>query len=209
DIILSVNKNDTTYFKDKFSAVTTELISLFHENNSINILKGKGNYALYHGNLEVSENYKAAEYLIKEVFSKLKVPFIIAGKNPPAHIAELAKQYNWIQLIANPENGKMQELIREAHVHTLITFQPTGLKLKLLNTLFNGRFIIANPHMLHGTTLHNTCYMAENPSEIINTIENLFEKQFTDVDIKTRELSVKNYSNSYNIKQLTKLIFND
>jgi len=207
DVILSVNKHDTTYFKKTFPKVNTTQISLFHENNDINIEQGKGKYALYHGNLEVSENSKAAEYLIKNIFSKIEIPFIISGNNPPQHIIQLAKQYAWIKIIANPDNKEMLQLIRNAHVHTLITFQPTGLKLKLLNTLFNGRFIVANSNMLYGTTLSNTCNVADNDNNFQQQITTLFNQSFGDKDILLRQESIKAYTNNYNIKKLLQLLY--
>ena len=40
----------------------------FHANEHVSILPGKGDYALYHGNIEVPENEFAATYLITKVF---------------------------------------------------------------------------------------------------------------------------------------------
>ncbi|NBR32127.1 MAG: DUF1176 domain-containing protein, partial [Sphingomonadaceae bacterium] len=42
----------------------------------------KGRFVLYHGNLGVGENNKAALFLVHEVFPMLSVPCVIAGNHP-------------------------------------------------------------------------------------------------------------------------------
>lgn len=63
------------------------------------------------------------------------------------------------------------KLIQEAHINLLPTFQNTGIKLKLLNALFNGRFCIVNSMMTEHTGLEKYCEIADDPqmmSEIIS-----------------------------------------
>ena len=54
--------------------------------------------------------------------------------NPPASLLKTAAPYPNIHIEANPSEEQMNDLIHNAQIHALITFQATGLKLKLLNT---------------------------------------------------------------------------
>ena len=80
DEIAAISPSDKDYFEQKYG--NTFLLNPFHSNDKVDILAGRGDYLLYHGNLAVSENVEAALYLIEKVFSKIDFPVIIAGKNP-------------------------------------------------------------------------------------------------------------------------------
>ena len=51
--------------------------------------------------------------------------------NPTRLIREAAAPYPHIKVEANPSKERMDALIHNAQIHMLITFQDTGLKLKL------------------------------------------------------------------------------
>jgi len=138
-LMLVVSQKDTIYLKKHFKNNNVSYLPSFHANSEVSCLVGKGDYALYHGNIEVPENAHAAEYLVNEVFRNTEIPLVIAGMNPPERIRKLEHKNNGIKIIANPDDDKMFDLIKRAHVNVLVTFQATGLKLKLLNTLMCHR----------------------------------------------------------------------
>ena len=164
--MLVVSQKDTIYLKRQFKNNKVFYLPSFHQNNKVTAIPGKGDYVLYHGNIEVPENTRAAEYLINEVFSGLDSKLIIAGMNPPENIKKLGRKYNNIEVVSNPDDEKMFDLIKNAHINLLVTFQATGLKLKLLNTLYNGRFCLVNDKMLNGTRLDDLCVIGNNASEL-------------------------------------------
>jgi len=85
----------------------------------------------------------------------------------------------------------------------LPSFNSTGIKIKLLNALFNGRFIITNAASLEGTGLETFCELAETPNEYIAKIQKLFEIPFTENDInKRKEILETMYDNEKNGQQL-------
>src|SRR5690606_8791039 len=108
----------------------------------------KGSYSLYHGNLKVQENNQAAIYLCKKIFEELPCDFKIAGTAPSDMLKKEMKKHKKFELIESPYNGQMHELIAQAQLNVLYTFQATGIKLKLLNALYNGRWVIVNPLMV-------------------------------------------------------------
>ncbi len=208
DLILAVNENDLNYFKTKYPKVKSEFLPSFHSNDTVNIKEGKGDYILYNGNLSISENYSAVTWLVNNVFSKINHPVIIAGLNPPVFLLDLIKPFNHIQILANPSETEMQNLISNAHIHALYTEQATGLKLKLVNSLFNGRFVICNNKMLEGTGMHSNAglFIMNSAKEIIETINDVNQLSFTNDKLKERKALLDNFSNQKNANLLLQLI---
>lgn len=204
DMMLVVSKDDTKYLQKKFPDKTIEYLPSFHGNNKMKCLQGKGEYILYHGNLSVPENEKAAIYLIENVFSKTTFPVIIAGLNPSKRLQKACRNYENITVMANPGKEEMQQLIEKAQIHILITFQATGLKLKLLNTLYSGRFVIVNVEMLAGTGLESLCEIAGTPEQILEKIDQLQTQDFSEDEINRRQNLLNTYYSD--IKNVEKLI---
>ena len=128
--------------------------------------------------------------------------------NPDRHLINLIKKQANVQLIANPESKAMDELISNAHINLLYSDQSTGLKLKLINALYKGRFCLVNDTMLHGVKLENTCHKANSAKEFAVMIEYLFNQTFTDADIQLRkDILDSEFSNASNAEKLVKLIF--
>jgi hypothetical protein len=203
--LLSISPNDNLYFDQKFG--NSHFIPAFHPFNEIKSKAGRGEYILFHGNLSVAENIQAVEYLIKNVVSKVKQKVIIAGKNPPANLIHKIQQHSNIQLIANPGNGQMETLIENSHICLIPTFQDTGLKLKLLASLFSGRFCIANAPMIHKTGLEHLCHQADTPKEMIDCINELFDQEFSSEEIGKRKSILEDiFSNRRNALNIIKLL---
>lgn len=203
--LLCISPNDNFYFDHKYG--NSHFIPAFHPFSEIKSKPGRGKYILFHGNLSVSENIQAVEYLVKNVFSKINLPVIIAGKNPKANLSNKIRQHSNIQLISNPKNEQMEALIQNSHICLLPTFQDTGLKLKLLASLFSGRFCIANSPMIHRTGLEHLCHQADTPKEMIDCVNELFDQEFTSDEIEKRKLILEDtFSNHRNALNIIKLI---
>lgn len=208
DLMLAVSQYDTDYLKSHFTGKAIYHLPSFHANDHVSILPGKGDYALYHGNIEVPENEFAATYLITKVFSGLDIPLIIAGMKPREKFKKLARDYSSVMLIANPDDEKMVELVQNAQVNILVTFQATGLKLKLLNTLYNGRFCLVNDAMLKGTGLDDLCETGNTTEELQAQLKDLFTKEFTIEESVRRSEHLKIcYDNTVNGRRMLDLIY--
>ena len=205
DCILSVSETDLNYFKKTYPKTKSVYLPSFHQFDELQCKTGKGHFILYHGNLSISENYNAALWLIKYVFSKIAYPTVIAGLNPPPHLVEEIKKHTHITLKQNCAEQDMQSLIENAQIHCLYTEQATGLKLKLLNVLYSGRFVIANTNMLVGTSLTEACFIANTPQQYIETINLFFEKEFTNQEIEKRKSMVDSMNNEEKTKRLIEL----
>lgn len=200
NLIFCISKKETEYYKNKFRNVN--YLAPFHGNKHVNVREGKGNYILYHGNLGVSENNEAALFLLEHVFNKLNVPFYIAGNDPSPHLYKASSGLSHVKIIANPDSVEMQELIAEAHINLLPTFQNTGIKLKLINALFNGRFCLVNNMMIESTTLEKYCEIADTPDKMINLIPTLMNQPFTAEMIKKRSDLEFEFSDAVEINKI-------
>jgi len=206
-MMLTVSKEDNEYLSRKFPDIPVEYLPSFHKDDDVSILPGKGDYALYQGNLSVAENVQAAEYLMKEVFAGTDTPFIIAGLNPSPELVNTSTRYPNVTLNPNPTDEVMNDLIRSAQINIMVTFQPTGLKLKLLNALFNGRFCLVNPDMVAGTELGGLCETGTTASELKYQVDQLMHRSFDENAIQTRrEQLLKWHSNNKNCKRLLDLL---
>lgn len=210
DEIIVVSKEDAYYLCEKFPGREIKFIPSFHAFDKLNFTPENGNYILYHGNFSVAENVLAANYLIDKVFSKLpKYKFVLAGLQPSKELKNKVSRFSNIELVANPDDTIMQKLIAEAAINILITFQATGLKLKLLNVLFSGKHCIVNNNMLVGTDLHKACIIADNAKDMINAIIQYMRIPFTKEDANYRETILQEFKNDVKTKNLLKTLFDN
>lgn len=203
---LALNKKDEEALK-KAGAKQLSYLPLFVQDSEVNSPPGRGSYCLFHGNLSVEENEKAVLFLIEKVIDLDRHDFVVAGKNPSKRIREACARCG-IKLIANPEKERMDELIRNAQVHLLPSMNSTGSKVKLIHSLFRGRFVITNSNGVEGTGLENLCIICETAEEFRQSLQELMEKEFSEHDIHRRkEILEKQYSRSINGRILSDLIF--
>jgi len=206
DTIVAISQNDASHFQDLNPDVW--FIPPFHGEENVGIIPGKGRYLLYHGNLEVRENHEAAMYILNEIAPKTKHPILIAGHSPRKALKEKARGIGNVQLLPDPSNEKMEELIAGAHINLLPTFQNTGFKLKLLHALFKGRFCIVSPEMVLGTGLEPLCSVKNSALEMLEETEILMNIEFTpEMAGERRILLETNFSNRLNALKLGQ-IFN-
>ena len=203
--IFAISQKDADYFKHYYNNVT--LVPGFSAIDSVCSETGRGEYVLYHGNLSVRENEDAAKWLIENVFAELDLHCIVSGLNPSDKLKKLVDTYTNVTLMANPDDAEMIDLLRQAQVNILVTNQPTGLKLKLLNALYNGRFCLVNSDMVKGTSLDTLCVVADEPKQMIAEIKRLMEEDFTEDDIEKRDAQMRQlYDNEANALKIVEAI---
>lgn len=157
----NVSQEDHHYFQAHFSQSKHEWIPSFTPYDTWQSGVGGGDFALYHGNLAIKENAVTAHMLVN-LWSKHPQlpPLVIAGRQPDQFLQSFHS--GRLRVIANPTDAYLDDLIAAAGWHLMYTPQPTGIKLKFLNVLFQGGRIIANPHMVHGTGLAQAVHVLED-----------------------------------------------
>lgn len=204
----AVTKQDTDYYKQELDCKTMDYLPLFIPQWQVGIKEGIGSYCLYHGNLGIEENEYAAAWLLKNVFDELEIPLIIAGKNPSKKLVALSAKNTYSCVVPNPDETQMQDIISKAHIHVLPSFNNTGIKIKLLNALFNGRHCLVNNAMIAGTALKELCHIANKPDEFIEMIMMLYHQPFTEQEKDFRKnILEKEFSNEANARQIVHWIW--
>ena len=112
-----------------------------------------------------------------------------------------------IQFVNDPDQPTMETLIQNAQINLLPTFIQSGMKLKLLNALFNGRYVLANGPMVNHTGLENACKIFNSPKEALNLIENYINVPFTLSDIENRKKYLHDFLPENTTQRWLKLIF--
>lgn len=201
--VLTLSERDEEYYKKEFHGKWVHYLPVFHPFREVKAAEGIGSFCLYHGNLSVAENEKAAIWLLTEVFEKLKIPFVVAGKNPSARLQRIAHQNTHTCLVGNPEERELQDLIGKAQINILPSFNKTGIKLKLLNALYNGRHCIVNQAAVEGSPLAPLCHVAETSTAFQRIVQQLYHLPFGEEEIRLRKnLLLQHFDTATNAKVL-------
>lgn len=194
--ILCIRKGDLEHFRQYNQQVSVLPASLPEFSNST--FNETEKYVLFHGNLSVSENEEAAKWIIENIWKKEASlpPLKIAGKNPSKKLIALTGSHN-IELIANPSDEYLQQLLQKTRIHLLTTDQSTGVKLKLLNALQTSGHVLVNPEMVDGTDLNEMCIICSSASEFISKIKEI-ENYNLDLSVfKNRQITLTSKYNTF------------
>jgi len=207
-LILAVCDQDVKSYRQEFGARNIATLPVFLPFNDISASEGIGCFCLYHGNLSVPENEKAALWLLTKVFNDLKIPLVIAGKNPSPKLERLAGKHSNACVVANPSEQEMQDMIGKAQINILPSFNITGVKLKLLNALFNGRHCVVNEATVQSTGLEPACHIGNNATAFKSLIIQLYHQPFAEEEIRLRKkLLLTHFDNDRNAQRLIQWIF--
>ena len=122
-------------------------------------------------------------------------------------MVSLAHHHQQTCLVANPSEDEMKDLIDKAHIHILPSFNNTGIKLKLLNALANGRHCLVNLAAVEGSGLEGYCHLATDAQSFADRLTKLFETPFTDDEInKRKELLQRDFNNELNADRLIQFL---
>jgi glycosyltransferase involved in cell wall biosynthesis len=206
--IVAVSSNDAVFYREQLDKTNTGYLPVFIPFSSVNGLEGIGTYCLYHGNLSVAENEKAALWLLKKVFSLAKLPFIIAGKDPSQRLIKKIEKNKNVCLMANPSDVELNDLIAKAQINVLPSFNNTGVKLKLINALYNGRHCVVNDDAVLGSGLEDACHIGSTSNAIASIITQLYHHPFGEEEINLRKrLLGQIFNNRQNAQRLIQLIW--
>ena len=206
--VIAVSNNDAVFYRDELDKSLTTYLPVFIPYTQVNSREGVGIYCLYHGNLSVAENEKAVVWLLDRVFSLAKVPFIIAGKDPSKRLMKKIEKNENATIISNPSDAELADLIANAQIHVLPSFNKTGIKLKLINALYNGRHCVVNDEAVEGSGLEDACHIGTKGYAMASIISQLYHHPFGEEEINLRKkLLGRIFDNKVNARQLIQLIW--
>ena len=207
-LFLAVSTTDMAIYRNEFSAPKIDFMPVFLPHTLAAGKPGKGCFCLYHGNLGINENERAVSWLMQSVFPDLNIPLVIAGKNPPKKLQEMVHRNLNCCIVANPTDEEMQDMIKKAQINILPSFNNTGVKIKLFNALFNGRYCIANPAAVSGAETGSCCVIATTANEFQEKIKALYDQPYTEDENERRQgLLQHTYHNATNAQKLVSYLF--
>lgn len=204
-----VTTKDVATYRNVLGCDRIDYLPLYLPTNwQVKANEGMGSYCLYQADLSVDANEKAAIWLLENVFNDLKIALVIAGKNPSKKLENLAHQFIHICIVANPSENEMKDMISKAHINIIPSFSNTGIKLKLLNALYNGKHCIVNDATVDGSGLNKLCHIVNDAKNTKIIIEQLYTQPFSNSEIGMRkDLLESMFSNEANAKQQVKWIW--
>ncbi len=206
--IIAVSNNDAVFYREQLDKKSAGYLPVFIPYSAVKSPEGVGVYCLYHGNLSVAENEKAVLWLVNKVFSLAKVPFIIAGKDPSDKLVKKIKKNKNVSLVSNPSEDELNDLIANAQINVLPAFNNTGIKLKLINALYNGRHCVVNDEAVRGSGLEDACHVGTTSNAIASIITQLFHHPFSEEEINLRKRLLEPiFNNRQNANRLIQLIW--
>ena len=204
DHILTISTTEGKYFADKYKTPVFH-VPAFHPNKKVADLSKKGYFALFHGNLKVSDNLKAAKFLI-DTFKNFDYPLVIAGQTDDKTLMTLIDRYKNINYIEIKKFHDLLELFQRAHVNILYSYQPTGVKIKLLNSLYNSRYVISNKEAAAGSGLESLCQIANSKKEIQQKVSQLILLDYSNEEISKRKKVLTQYNCLKNAEKIADLL---
>lgn len=202
--LFAISASDRDYFK-KFNN-RVELLWPFHGYHQVLSNPGKGDFILYHANFSIPENREAVRWLLKSILPNVKL--ILAGSGWSDSLIEEASKRSRTEVLINPDEETMENCISNAQLIVLPTFQPTGVKLKLLQSLFRGRHILANNQMVAGTPFHELCHLFTTAEELNAQILRLIDIPFSDSDLEKRRIFLNSFSDRASLQILVQSLEN-
>jgi hypothetical protein len=154
-----------------------------------NRLSPFGKYALYHGDLRMSDNKRAVAFLIK-VFQKIPdCSFIIASSCGADFVKSKIVSASNISFVAIENALHLDTLLENAHLNVMLSFQQSGTKLKLINSLYKSRFCVINANIVDDETVRNCCVMAETETEFVAAVNRLRNLPYLDFEKRKSTLA--------------------
>jgi hypothetical protein len=187
--IFTLSVNDTS--KMQLLNKKTKFIPVFHGNTSIPNLSEFGDYAFYHGDLTSSDNRKSVLFLIS-IFKEIKSKkLIISSSSNQEFVNKAIGNAKNIEFVYLKNHSHLLDLFSKAHINICWSFQQSGTKLKVINSIFNSRFCIINENSIDDPVIVNLCELVHNKEALFQKIIQLFNTPYRIG--KEREKSLTKY----------------
>lgn len=203
--ILSISKLEMAHFEQYAPTFHSPPFFRFKERRLD--FETKTKFGLFQGNLSVGENIETVKFIAKHIAPYTGYKIIIAGKDPSEKVLNLINQFPNVELVANPNQDVMNDLIENAQVNLLFTNQQTGIKLKLLHALAIGKHIIINSKMDDNGIFKEICIIENDPKEILRLFEsNMLVTYTKDMFWNRKEKFLETFNNELNAIETMRII---
>lgn len=206
--ILPVSTLEAGYFHHRYEDEKIVLVPSFHKNSRVEITKKYKTFVLFYADFNAPWNKRIASQLIEIAKKDEKIPWVIAGISPDESLYKAASKVSNIELKSNLCNEELQQLIQEASINLLVTTHSSGVKMKLIDTLYYAHFVLANKKMMDGSGLDSLCVqVSSKPHLLLKKIKEYLYKDFPEAEIKERQNVLNRmYNNASNAKKIIDLL---
>lgn len=187
DHVLTLSHFEDVYVNEKFG--NSAYVPVFHGNDKVAELTGFGKYAMYHGDLTLSDNKESARFII-ELFKELDYPLIIASGSGEDFVKTLIGSSKNIKFIALRDFTHLKQLLNEAHINIIWSFQKSGTKLKLINALFHSRYCIINDNIIDDVNISQLCTIATTGEDVVEAVNRLKQSEYNDYHSRANVLEI-------------------
>ncbi|MGV9003594.1 hypothetical protein [Flavobacterium sp.] len=198
-----------SHYECEFLAIQTKnwsYLPVFHGNEINNQLSEFGDFALYHGDLRLADNKKAAAFCIS-LFKEIKnYKLIIASSNGKDFAMNFIGESQNIEFVELENHKHLESLLSKAHLNILMSFQKSGTKLKIINALHRSRFCLINENMVDDKQILKLCEVATTKEEFIVAVNRLKSKPYLDNEIRQKTLK-EVYNDAENATKIAKIIW--
>jgi hypothetical protein len=196
--VLTLSNFENRHVQSEFN--NAAYIPVFHGNEKVEQLDGIGKYALYHGDLRMSDNLRVVFSLIA-IFREIpQVKLVIAGNAKGDVVRQKIGNATNISFVQIDNFTHLTSLLREAHVNLIFSYQKSGTKLKLMTALFNSRFCVINDNIMDDEQVSGLCEHASSDAEIKAKVLELQNKAYN--GFEQRRNVLETYMNDHHNAQL-------
>lgn len=202
--VFTISPFEQSYYKSNLGKA--EYLPVFHRNTNLVSYTNQGKYALFHGDLRVADNIKSANYLI-EVFKGISDKIlVIASSFESQQIIQTIKGHPNISFELIKDSQHLDEVFKNAQLHIILSFQNTGIKLKLVNALYQTRYVLANTVITEGTGLSQSCEVFNSKEDLIQKLNTFYTKPFTEQQASIRRKVLNEFNTKMNAAKLAELL---
>lgn len=195
----------------KYQIIPIIYTNIFTHKKVIN----KKNQVVFTGTLDMESNIEAGLFLIenyKKLFEVEDLKLILAGRNPSKRLSRKImelKLENKIELIANPTVEDMEMILRESLIYISPVFEGSGIKTKVMESLFYGLPIIASEHSVIGYNNLEKKYIKIFENKNIDQIKFYIKEILNgniNFEVEIRKYFNENFSSDKIIKKIEDII---
>ncbi|AWI27012.1 hypothetical protein HYN49_14475 [Flavobacterium pallidum] len=180
DKVLALSIFEEQYITEKFG--NASYVPVFHGNDTVRDLSGKGTFALYHGDLNTADNRESVRFLANVFKDIPDFKLVIASGSGEDYVNKIIAGQSNAEYVRLKDFPHLKSLMADAHINICWSFQQSGTKLKAVNALFNGRFCIINDNITDDPNVSSLCITTNNKEQLIETVNLLKDQPFEDFE---------------------------
>ncbi|MBF6608495.1 MAG: hypothetical protein ITG00_07125 [Flavobacterium sp.] len=199
DVVFALSEFENDYANRMYG--NSEYIPVFHGNGKVLPLEGFGKYAFYHGDLRMSDNLRAVRTLIRIFKDIPDMNLVIASGSGSEVVARYIGKSANIKFEKIKSHDQLRQLLVDAHINLVLSYQKSGTKLKLMAALFNSRHCIINENITDDEKVMALCETVTSDDEIKQKIRKLQRMPFIDFEHR-RDVLEDHLSDLKNARQI-------